>query len=123
MFLFIAPDGSPQSLTAHRLFPTSISLQWSAPLLEHQNGFIIGYKVLWRLQEQSSSSSSSSKGTLLGTKNVTSTTVTIVDLNTSTSYKVSVAAFTAVGIGPSANMTASTTDSKWSRFFEVFTVH
>ena len=111
--LFAAPDCAPQLFASDQSFPTSLSLQWSPPPPEHQNGLIIGYQVSWRLL---------STDTLLGTANVTSTTYTVVDLKADTYYKVNVAAFTAAGIGPSINITAKTTDSKLEQIVVVFTV-
>ena len=55
---------------------------------------------------------------------MTKTFVIIVNLNLSTSYEVRVAAFTAKGIGPYANIIVTTLNSKLeeSRLFEGFTV-
>lgn len=114
-----APDGVPQSLTQYGSYPTSLKLQWSLPEPEHQNGDITGYHVSWRILVKSSSKAA----VLIGKRNVTSTTITINKLLISSSYQVSVAAYNKAGIGPSANITVRTTDSKLkSRFFEVFTV-
>lgn len=93
-----------------------MSLKWSPPLLEHQNGLIAGYIVTWRRLFQDHGSLPF-KDTLLGTKNVSETIITIVGLNMSTSYEVNVAAFTAVGIGPFASIIARTTDSKLEQIF------
>ena len=116
--MFTAPDEEPQKITLVLPLPTSLYLKWSPPALKHQNGKIIGYKVLWRLSQGQDSPS------LLGTKNVTKTFVIIVNLNLSTSYEVRVAAFTAKGIGPYANIIVTTLNSKLeeSRLFEGFTV-
>ena len=120
--MFTAPDEEPQKITLVLPLPTSLYLKWSPPALKHQNGKIIGYKVSWRLSQ--GQDSPSLRDTLLGTKNVTKTFVVIVNLNLSTSYEVRVAAFTAKGIGPYANIIVTTLNSKLeeSRLFEGFTV-
>ena len=51
------------------------------------------------------------------------TSYTIVDLDTDTYYNISVAAFTAAGIGPSNSISVKTTDSKLEQILVVFTVH
>lgn len=107
LFVFIAPDGIPLLLTLNEANPTSLWLQWSPPALEHQNGVIKGYQVSWEL-----SGESSHKDILVGIKNVTLLSIIIENLWTSTSYKVLVAAYNTVGVGPSANITVNTTDSK-----------
>ena len=101
-----------------RILPTSLHLKWSPPSLQQQNGKIIGYKVSWRLSQGQDLKD------ILGTINVTETIAIIVNLNLSTSYEVCVAAFTAVGIGPSASTTVTTTNSKLeeNRFCDGFTV-
>lgn len=120
--MFTAPTGEPQKLEVTRTLPTSLHLKWSPPELKKRNGKIIGYRVSWRLWQQGKGSSSLKD--ILGTTNVSETIAIIINLNVSTAYEVRVAAFTAVGIGPSASTTVTTTNSKLegSRFFDGFTV-
>jgi len=115
--LFIVPTGEPRSLTLYEPYPTSLWLQWLPPAPQLQNGVIIGYQVSWELSREPSH-----KNTPLGMKNVTSPSVTIESLETSTSYKVVVAAFNTAGVGPPASTTARTTNSKWHEILVVFTV-
>ena len=115
-FSFTAPDGPPRSFLVDGNFPTSLSLQWSPPLLEHQNGIIVGYQVSWKLPQEGQSDAP------LGTATTESTTYTIVDLDSSTIYNLSVAAFTKVGIGPAKSIEGKTTNSKLEQILVVFTV-
>jgi hypothetical protein len=39
------PDGPPENLQIETLNTTSILCQWSMPLIEARNGFIVGYKI------------------------------------------------------------------------------
>lgn len=79
-----------------------LTFHWTSPECSDQNGIILGYQVIWRLQS----------GKELGTVNVTSTFVTIPNLHANTSYQVTVSAFTAAGIGPAAKANGITLNSK-----------
>lgn len=90
MLLITVPSGSPEMLSTHNLTSTSIQLMWHPPPQESQNGRIQDYTVL------------------VFNKNITTNTTYItqqthfilVDLHPFSAYECTVAASTAVGLGP-----------------------
>ena len=85
-----APSSAPESLQASADDPTSISLSWSAPPLEGQNGIIRHYEVTLVVLETGE----------IHIRTSVSLTLTITSLRPFTTYNCTVAAET-VAIGPS----------------------
>ena len=84
------PSASPRSLRVTKVSPFSVALAWKAPPRNSQNGVIIGYTVgVFQTANDS-------------TYNYTSDTtfMTVPDLDDDTTYNFTVAAKTAVGLGP-----------------------
>jgi hypothetical protein len=44
----LVPDMAPQDLRCSALSPQSVRVRWDPPPLEHHNGVIEGYKVLYK---------------------------------------------------------------------------
>ena len=92
--LSTAPSGSPQGLTGASHSPYSVSLSWTAPLVEEQNGHIIQYII--------NITHSDSLVTQQFTTNVTN--FTVPNLEPFTTYICIVAAETSGGQGPFSNI-------------------
>ena len=87
---FIVPSGFPQDISVNNTTPYSISLTWTPPPLNQQNGIIIRYvanvthiDTLETIQYYS-----------------TVTSITISGLDPYTTYVCVVAAETTIGVGP-----------------------
>ena len=85
------PSGAPHNLSSFNITRSSFALSWSQPSLEAQNGRIIGYRV------NVTDKKSFKKYLQTDTQNE-SLLVTAVEEGTT--YFVSVAAMTKVGVGP-----------------------
>ena len=94
-----APSGSPQNLSIFNIISSSFMMRWNKPLLEMQNGKIIGYKI--KVTDRDGATT-----TLLYTANMT---ITVSFLKASTTYYVSVSARTSVGVGPFSQLISVTT--------------
>ena len=95
-----APGEPPQNVTAYNVSSTSLHVEWKEVKKTSRNGIILGYLIKYK----------KSNGKYL-LKNITSPTklhTVISGLSVWTEYSVSVAAYTKVGLGPSANVTVST---------------
>ena len=90
IFTFAVPSGPPQSTDSLALSSTSLVLMWELPLLEQQNGPIVGYYV--RVTRVHS-------GDILEW-DTNSTVVTVDSLVPYTLYEWRVAAQTIAGTGP-----------------------
>ena len=88
-FVFPAPSGPPQSVSAIALGPRMIRIKWSQPLPEEQNGIVQSYTVNITVAE-------TGQHIELTTKN---TTITAEGLHPYYNYHLSVAAVT-IAIGP-----------------------
>ena len=85
-----APSGPPTNITAEIVHPNSVTLTWSPPEKRARNGIITEYIVNYVPFISDNSSS-----LLTDTQRID-----IINLNPHTIYSFSVAARTAIGIGP-----------------------
>ena len=85
-----APSAAPVGLTVISQFSTSITLSWSLPPEENQNGIITGYSV-------HVTNTTTGQVLLLST---TMGSISVTSLSPYTAYHCSVAAQTTVGLGP-----------------------
>ena len=86
--LITVPSGPPLNLTA-TITPRTMSLVWSPPLDDHQNGIINSYTVMCSLASIVVHRSTTSEARL-----------TVTGLEPFTNYTCSVSAATVVGSGP-----------------------
>ena len=89
-FFIAAPSGFPQNFSVSMVTSRSLSLMWNPPPLEDQNGVIIRYRV---------------NNTVLGTMEMyqllsVNNSITVNSLRPYTTYSFTIAAETAVGVGP-----------------------
>ncbi len=102
--LLLAPDGAPDNFTAEALSPTSILVNWEPLPLINRNGDIM-YVI-------TSSPLNNFGGTYEDIViNVNTTNFTIMNLEESVRFNISVAAFTSVGVGPSSSVLTSTLEA------------
>ena len=92
LLTFTVPSGAPVGLNYTNLLHTSVTLLWSPPLQQQQNGDIVGYMLAFAV---------------LGSHNATTfhtntTSLEVAMLHPFTSYSFSVSAGTAVGFGPAS---------------------
>ena len=97
--LFIVP-GAPENLTISSVTFTSITVTWDPPAIP--NGNISIYQV------QIAISNPNNLTTVKKIKNVTTTMFTTHELMPSTTYEVTVKAFTGAGSGPGVHTDATT---------------
>ena len=81
--------------TSGNLAATSVIISWDPPLLTHQNGFIIRYKIVYWLQQ---ANIAANRSTIVVLGNVTR--YTVYNLIPSSNYSMQIAAATSVGFGP-----------------------
>lgn len=87
---YLVPSGLPTNIHTTVLSSYNVSLQWSPPLLEEQNGVIIGYNISIKDSES-----------IFSVYLLSSTTSVIVSiLEPYTTYQWRMAAYTSVGLGP-----------------------
>ena len=94
------PTSAPQNLSSSAISSSSFMLKWNEPPDEHQNGHITGYDVRVIAQEGRSSFMK------LSTEN---SEILVFSVEESTTYFVSVAAKTSVGVGPYSEPISITT--------------
>ena len=102
MLCIVVPSAPPDEISIDAIYFDSIYLSWRAPLREYHNGELIGYNVTFTAtnSEEVLDLFSVSNGTVIGL------------LNPFTSYIISIAAVTSVGIGPySAAVTVMTAEA------------
>ena len=90
MYYFLEPSAPPQVFTATPLSSRSVYLLWDPPLLEEQNGAIIGYIINVTALETGEMFQFYSD----------SNDLTLDSLRPYTTYICVIAAQTAIGIGP-----------------------
>lgn len=94
------PSHAPVNLRAHNMSSTSLLVAWEPLPGDHVNGILLGYKVAYKKQ-----------GGIHENRQNTSTTLNFTvlsGLEKFTAFEVTVSAFTRIGDGPAANVTAST---------------
>ena len=89
LFVFAAPSGPPQRISAVALDPRRIQISWSQPLPEEQNGIIQNYIVNIAVEETGHHFQLTTNDT----------TITAESLHPYYNYHISVAAVT-IAIGP-----------------------
>ena len=92
-FLFSVPSEAPGSVAFTKRSKEQLTVSWSAPSRNSQNGELTGYRVCYSEKARSSSPSCSPK-------NAQSYTAEINNLQSATKYFVTVAARTTAGYGP-----------------------
>ena len=113
-----APSGFPQEVSANNISSQSAEISWNPPLQEESNGIIVSYVVTVTKQ---------------GTDNhlqliSTTTTSTLNMLSPFTTYIVTVAASTVIGLGPTSTQLRFTTaedgkkistlsSTRWHKYF------
>ena len=96
-----APSGAPQQLAPFSITRSSFKLNWTEPRLDMQNGRITGYKI------KVTDADNASQPMIF--ESITQQ-VLIAPAEEGTTYRVSVAAMTRVGIGPFAESISVTTN-------------
>lgn len=91
--IFVAPSGAPNALSVDITSPSTITLEWTPPNMEEQNGVIEHYRIVL---------TSIDDGNIL-TLIVAETSTTVNNLHPHYTYVCSVLAFT-VGYGPNASI-------------------
>ena len=94
------PSLAPLDIRAYNTSSTSLLVAWEPLSDNHVNGILLGYKVAYKKQVDIYASKQST--------NTTFNYTVIRGLEKFTAYEVNVFAFTRVGPGPAANVTAST---------------
>ena len=89
-FIFSAPSGSPQNVTALSTSPTSLLLTWAPPTAAQSNGQIVSYTVNVTVMETEETFQLTSETTVL----------TLSPLRPYYMYTISVSASTVIGDGP-----------------------
>ena len=88
------PSGFPQDVSVDSITSQSVEISWSPPLLEERNGNITSYTV-----------TVSRQGSDLPIQLTSPTTsISVSMLNPFTSYTVTVAALTSIGMGPPSTL-------------------
>lgn len=90
----LAPAAPPQDVFGQSHTPESISIEWQPPPSEHQNGQILGYKVLFVVNEDGKTVTDAES------VEVSDTSVQLNNLQIFTEYKIWVLAFTSAGDSP-----------------------
>jgi hypothetical protein len=88
------PSGFPQDVSVDSTTSQSVEISWSHPLLEERNGIVTSYSVTVSRQ--------GSDSLIQLTSPTTSISVSL--LNPFTTYIVTVAAFTSIGVGPPSTL-------------------
>jgi len=94
------PSLAPVNLRAHNMSSTSLLVAWEQPPEDQVNGILLGYKVTYSKYGEIDTRKQNDSVMLNFT--------TISGLDKFTVYQVNVSAFTRVGNGPEANVSAST---------------
>ena len=84
------PDGVPENVTGWAVSSQNIDLYWDPPLLELQNGFIVGYRL-------KATETNTGYTFVISTP---STSHTFTSLHPYYTYSCTIAAMTVVGLGP-----------------------
>ena len=84
------PSGFPQDVSIDSTTSQSVEISWSPPLLEERNGIITSYTVTVSRQGTDSQIQLTSA----------TTSISVSMLNPFTTYMVTVAASTTIGVGP-----------------------
>jgi receptor-type tyrosine-protein phosphatase Q len=96
------PSGPPMSLIGSNSSSTSLFISWMIPLLDDQNGVILGYNITYFALTNT---------TVVFTDSTSDLNINITSLMIYTVYNVSVAAYTSVGTGPSTSIEIRTDSS------------
>ena len=88
------PSGFPQDVSVDSATSQSVDISWSPPLLEERNGIITSYTVTVSRQGSDSPIQIASP----------TTSISVSMLNPFTSYTVTVAALTSIGVGPPSTL-------------------
>ena len=94
---YIVPSGSPQNVIVTGTTQTTISLSWTPPHIDEQNGVIIMYRA-----------------TITGSERILETSLTFITISSliaNTEYMVTMAAKTIVGYGPESYVIRARTAS------------
>ena len=99
-YLSAVPSGPPTNIVATALTSNSISLSWDLPLSEERNGAITGYII-----------NITNLDTEMIQQHVTGlvSDITISNLNPFTVYVTTIAARTAIGVGPFSGVVSTQT--------------
>ena len=88
------PSGFPQDVSIDSIKSQRVEISWSPPLLEERNGIITSYTVTVSRQGSDSSIQLTSP----------TTSISVSMLNPFTSYTITVAALTSIGVGPPSTL-------------------
>ena len=91
-----APSAAPVNVTGMNTSSTSLRISWLPPPVEDQNGIIIAYNITYVTAKMIDSTCGSVQF------------IELTGLLKFSTYNISVAASTSVGIGPSESVTVST---------------
>ena len=114
-FFNIAPEGPPLSFSVIAVTFSSISVSWSPPDTVLQNGVITGYKLLY-----TNDTSQHENKRLSVITNATTLNYQLTNLQSNTTYCISVSATTSIGFGPYANTSAATLSLNCEQTAEVW---
>ena len=103
-----APSAPPQDIVAVNQTLFTITISWQPVDCPYMNGDIRGYKI--KYWERGSGNETKLDG------NATGTSYTLIDLQSSTTYVIQVAAKNDAGVGVFGNLNASTLLCKFSSF-------
>ena len=98
---FVEPSGPPLELTAFPISATDILVEWNVPATYEQNGVIVGFTIIYKLD-------TNIQRLLPVSDNSTKFCFLLTGLEEGSEYSISVAASTVGGIGPSADTQAGT---------------
>ena len=93
LLLCAAPSASPTQLSADSNSPRSVSVFWNPPPVSEQNGFIVGYLLIYKCLEWADCN-------VTMQKRIKTTNITLTNLHPYTTYYFIVSALTAAGEGP-----------------------
>ncbi len=95
--LFTVPASAPLYSTGEFINSTALNISWIAPLIQDQNGVLLGYNVTYN------SSQDDLQETFVG-----GTSVDLFGLEEFTKYTITIGAFTVNGTGPTTSIVVQT---------------
>ncbi|XP_045518694.1 protein sidekick isoform X1 [Pieris brassicae] len=95
------PTAPPQEVTAEPVSPTEVGLVWRPPLLDQQNGDLLGYKIFYLMTESPEEPEPGRRiEEEIEVVPATATSHSLVFLDKFTQYRIQVLAFNPAGDGP-----------------------